>query len=210
MHRSYRAELSTYPRVAAKLKAHNHFAAVDCKRILNNTQHSAKMHSTDIVTLLVNVTNDRNVSEFNDDTATDSPLRFAFHHQLWSDTITTDHLSELRAIASPSAAIDYNKTSYQVVAVDLNKTSEEATPAIYSLSATVVLGAVIALLAVVTIAGNLLVIASFATDRKLRSFGNYFILNLAISDLIVGLLICVYAPYLLQASDVTGVSVYSE
>ena len=68
----------------------------------------------------------------------------------------------------------------------------------YNLAATVVLAAVIGVVAVVTIAGNMLVVAAFATDRKLRSFGNYFILNLAISDLIVGLLICVYAPYLLR------------
>jgi len=63
---------------------------------------------------------------------------------------------------------------------------------------TVVLALVFTLFAVVTIAGNTLVIAAFATDRKLRSFGNYFILNLAVSDLVVGLLIAVYAPYALS------------
>jgi hypothetical protein len=68
----------------------------------------------------------------------------------------------------------------------------------YSVLTTVILAIVIGLVAVVTIAGNTLVVAAFATDRKLRSFGNYFILNLAISDLIVGLLICFYAPYLLR------------
>lgn len=57
---------------------------------------------------------------------------------------------------------------------------------------------VFALLAVATIAGNTLVIAAFVVDRKLRSFGNYFILNLAMSDLVVGMLIAVYAPYALS------------
>src|SRR6218665_1116417 len=68
----------------------------------------------------------------------------------------------------------------------------------YSLSTTLLVGAVISAVSLVTIAGNALVIASFATDRKLRSFGNYFILNLAISDLIVGVLIAFYMPYLLR------------
>ena len=68
----------------------------------------------------------------------------------------------------------------------------------YSLAVTLVLAAVIGLVALTTIAGNTLVVGAFFTDRKLRSFGNYFILNLAISDLVVGLLICVYAPYLLR------------
>jgi len=67
---------------------------------------------------------------------------------------------------------------------------------VYSTPTTVVLAAVFALLAVVTIAGNTLVVAAFSTDAKLRSFGNYFILNLAASDLVVGLLIAVYAPVL--------------
>jgi len=68
---------------------------------------------------------------------------------------------------------------------------------LYSTSTTVVLGLVFAVFAIVTIAGNMLVIVAFATDRKLRSIGNYFILNLAVSDLIVGMLIVVYAPYAL-------------
>lgn len=63
---------------------------------------------------------------------------------------------------------------------------------------TVILVILIGLVAAVTIAGNTLVVIAFGTDRKLRSFGNYFIINLAISDLIVGLLICVYAPVLLR------------
>jgi len=69
---------------------------------------------------------------------------------------------------------------------------------LYSLPTTVILAVVFTFFAIVTIAGNTLVIAAFATDRKLRSFGNYFILNLAVSDLIVGLLIAVYAPYALS------------
>jgi len=68
----------------------------------------------------------------------------------------------------------------------------------YNILSTLVLSALMGLVCVVTITGNTLVVIAFAVDRKLRSFGNYFILNLALSDLIVGLLIGVYAPYLLR------------
>jgi len=54
------------------------------------------------------------------------------------------------------------------------------------------------LVCVITITGNTLVVVAFAVDRKLRSFGNYFILNLALSDLVVGTLIGIYAPYVLR------------
>ena len=68
----------------------------------------------------------------------------------------------------------------------------------YSLTISAILVALISFVSLTTVAGNALVILSFATDRKLRSFGNYFILNLAISDLIVGLLIAIYLPYILR------------
>jgi len=68
----------------------------------------------------------------------------------------------------------------------------------YNVASTVVLSALIGLVCIVTITGNTLVVAAFAVDRKLRSYGNYFILNLALSDLTVGLLIGVYAPYVLR------------
>ena len=68
----------------------------------------------------------------------------------------------------------------------------------FSVAVTVILAVVVSLVALATILGNALVVAAFAMDRKLRSFGNYFILNLAISDFIVGLLICIYMPYLLE------------
>ena len=62
----------------------------------------------------------------------------------------------------------------------------------------VVLSALMGLVCVITITGNTLVVVAFTVDRKLRSFGNYFILNLALSDLVVGTLIGIYAPYVLR------------
>ena len=46
-----------------------------------------------------------------------------------------------------------------------------------------------------TVFGNILVIVSFIKDKELQTFGNFFILNLAIADLIIGCVICVYVPY---------------
>jgi len=93
-----------------------------------------------------------------------------------------------------------NLSVVALVAGGTSASSVDAAPcdggrSLYSTPTTVVLAVAISLLALATIAGNTLVIAAFATDRKLRSFGNYFILNLAVSDLIVGMLIAVYAPY---------------
>ena len=50
---------------------------------------------------------------------------------------------------------------------------------------------------IVTLGGNILVIAAFATDKAIRSFGNYFILNLSIADLVIGILMGWYIPYFL-------------
>ena len=62
---------------------------------------------------------------------------------------------------------------------------------------TIILAIAIGLVALITISGNALVIISFITDQKLRSFGNYFIINLALADFIIGILICIYTPYFL-------------
>jgi hypothetical protein len=91
----------------------------------------------------------------------------------------------------------YTAPQFQLVTAPLPPCLEPHSDKYTTLTATA-LAAVIAVVAIATIAGNTLVVIAFATDRKLRSFGNYFILNLAISDLIVGLLICIYAPYLLR------------
>lgn len=45
---------------------------------------------------------------------------------------------------------------------------------------------VAALCSAVTVCGNLLVILSFIVNRTMRNFSNYLILNLAISDMIIG------------------------
>jgi len=82
--------------------------------------------------------------------------------------------------------------------ISVDETACSSDSQLYSTPTFVILAILIALFSVATIAGNMLVIVAFVSDRKLRSISNYFILNLALSDLIVGILIGVYLPYALS------------
>ncbi|XP_006170528.1 histamine H3 receptor [Tupaia chinensis] len=68
----------------------------------------------------------------------------------------------------------------------------------FSAPVTVLLAVLMALLALATVLGNALVVVAFAVDRSLRSRGNFFFLNLAVADLLVGgFCIPLYIPYVL-------------
>lgn len=56
----------------------------------------------------------------------------------------------------------------------------------FSVPEAALLAALMALLALATVLGNALVVVAFAVDRSLRSRGNFFFLNLAVADLLVG------------------------
>lgn len=56
----------------------------------------------------------------------------------------------------------------------------------YTVAETVAVGLVLVMLIVVTVGGNLLVCVTVATDRKLRTATNYFLLSLAVTDLLLG------------------------
>uniref|UniRef100_A0A8D2H136 Histamine H3 receptor n=1 Tax=Urocitellus parryii TaxID=9999 RepID=A0A8D2H136_UROPR len=68
----------------------------------------------------------------------------------------------------------------------------------FSAPVTALLAALMALLALATVLGNALVVVAFAVDRSLRSRSNFFFLNLAVADLLVGgFCIPLYIPYIL-------------
>ncbi|KAM4602969.1 histamine H3 receptor [Polymixia lowei] len=69
---------------------------------------------------------------------------------------------------------------------------------LFSPSTTVVLSVFMTLLVVATVVGNAFVILAFLVEKNLRTRGNFFFLNLAIADLLVGgFCIPAYIPYVL-------------
>ncbi|CAH1790719.1 unnamed protein product [Owenia fusiformis] len=68
----------------------------------------------------------------------------------------------------------------------------------FSLPVTIVLGILISLVVIITCLGNILVLVAMKYERKLRTYSNYLIANLAACDLVVGAInIPMYIPYLL-------------
>ncbi|XP_067856961.1 histamine H3 receptor-like [Heptranchias perlo] len=75
----------------------------------------------------------------------------------------------------------------------------------FSETSAVLLASLMILLVIVTVLGNALVVLAFVVDKSLRSQNNFFLLNLAISDFLVGAFcIPMYVPYVLTGRWMLG------
>jgi len=68
------------------------------------------------------------------------------------------------------------------------------------LAADIILAVLLSLIVVFAVAGNLLVITAILTDRALRQTGNYFLVSLALADMLVAGAVMTFAV----ANDVMG------
>uniref|UniRef100_A0A7N9AS50 Histamine H3 receptor-like n=1 Tax=Mastacembelus armatus TaxID=205130 RepID=A0A7N9AS50_9TELE len=103
-----------------------------------------------------------------------------------------------------------SKLTMGALIVESNSTGN-LTPAVTETAAVlpgylvVILSVLMVTLVVVVVAGNALVIMAFVVDKTLRNQSNYFFLNLAISDFLVGAFcIPVYIPYNLTGRWMLG------
>ncbi|NXI40264.1 HRH3 protein, partial [Galbula dea] len=87
----------------------------------------------------------------------------------------------------------------------LNGSAAAGSTGRFAAGGTAALGALMALLIAVIVAGNALVMLAFVADSSLRTQNNFFLLNLAISDFLVGAFcIPLYVPYVLTGRWIFG------
>ncbi|XP_044151346.1 histamine H3 receptor-like [Bufo gargarizans] len=76
---------------------------------------------------------------------------------------------------------------------------------LYSENVRVIIIVLISLLIVLTVLGNILVMLAFIVDKRLRTQSNFFLLNLAICDFLLGAVaIPLYVPYMLTGKWIFG------
>ncbi|XP_033848755.3 histamine H3 receptor-like [Acipenser ruthenus] len=98
----------------------------------------------------------------------------------------------------------FNISTMSTAVSDASKVNGEAA-ASFSGCIMVILAVLMVIVATVTVLGNALVILGFIVDKSLRNQSNYFFLNLAISDFLVGAFcIPVYIPYILTGRWMFG------
>ena len=69
---------------------------------------------------------------------------------------------------------------------------------IFTSEISIIIAILASIMSFITITGNSLVIIAFIIDKSLRTCSNYYLLNLSLADLLIGLLIPTYVPFLLH------------
>src|SRR6218665_29781 len=108
--------------------------------------------------------------------------------------ITSNNISVRKIV--PVGDIDVASFAPEVVSHpddDINRTSAVDAGQGYGLATSILLGAVLSSFIFLSLAGNALVIFAILTDRHLRKTSNYFIVSLAVADLLVALVVMTFS-----------------
>ena len=94
----------------------------------------------------------------------------------------------------------FKNLTYSLITFNLQQQTNESNKSqlFDSIIVTIIVACIAGIVSFVTIIGNVLTISAFFIDKSLRTYSNYFILNLSIADLFIGILIAPYIPFLLN------------
>ena len=104
---------------------------------------------------------------------------------------TINILSILKSLNFNNNDTAYTNTYDEIANEEFEKLSK-------SLTVIVSIGIAATVWCIVTVIGNMLVIIAFIIDKSLRSYSNYYILNLSIADFLIGIIAIPYIPFLLN------------
>lgn len=118
------------------------------------------------------------------------------------NTVTQRHNVQLPPQDTNTLSFEYtmNYSARPLNASQYEVSASTGELAKYSLPEAVGIGVVLALICFFSVAGNVLVVVAILTDRNLRKTSNYFIISLALADMLVAIMVMTFAI----ANDILG------